>query len=415
MIRPPAHWLVISFPMPVRPLLRAYSLWFSLLFMVVAGFYVFGWSVSWLCLTGFGLAMFWFVWELARYLIALRPQRPNWEFLPDVQRAITEQPESEANVSLVYFLEEGRSPTVDSVRRCFERALEADDWFSFSISDVDISRSEIEVWRDEGGAVDSVDAISDEGELSAEEGEGGLPLKQFFVATPIGTFCLLTMERPYVENPAIFAKRIQDKRIRRAVEQHRAWLAVDYLDPDAEPAQVRNAYRLIGHLMAVLAGPDCLAIFHPDSQRCNEFDPALMERLASSDPLQVFSTPTFEPVIEVSDSDAEMQNAVQLAQREWPKFAAAFKKRQPGDENFLVKTEFVEGKVSEYMWFSVREIIGDRVRGYLVNDPCELTQIYRGAEVTITVDEVADWLHPRPEGGHAGGFSLDVLKKRKKE
>lgn len=174
--------------------------------------------------------------------------------------------------------------------------------------------------------------------------------------------------------------------------------------------QSAEAYRIIGKLLASMAGPDCLAIYSPGLQRCNEFDPSLIEALAGPDPLSLFDEPTFEPIIEISDNDPRMEAAVAEATRRWPEFVEAFETRsEPLSDQYLIKAEFREAGNCEYMWVAVTDVIGSEIRGTLMNDPHELMEIHRGSSVRIEIDRLNDWIYPTHEGAHVGGFTLDVL------
>jgi uncharacterized protein YegJ (DUF2314 family) len=159
-----------------------------------------------------------------------------------------------------------------------------------------------------------------------------------------------------------------------------------------------------------MAGPDCLAVYCPELQRCNEFDPGLIETLSGPDPLDLFEEPTFEPVIEISDNNPRMAAAVREAVTRWPEFVAAFEGSPIADrDRYIVKVEFREGKKAEYMWVSVEELAPEGVTGILMNDPHELLDVHRGARVHFTLDRLNDWIYPGRDGRHVGGFTLDVL------
>jgi len=236
-------------------------------------------------------------------------------------------------------------------------------------------------------------------------------IRHFMVKVPAGLFAVLVSDQPYIENPKSFARgAIRDKRLRNAVEKHVAWISVDLMDDTTDRERIREAYRVIGRILAAMGGPDCLAIYCPELQRCNEFDPGLLERLCGSDPVSLFNEPTFEPVIEISDNNPRMAAAVKEAITRWPEFVEAYAAAGPGEkERFIVKAEFREDRKSEYMWVTVQEITPTGVSGVLMNDPHELLDVHRGATVTFTMERLNDWIYPGPAGSHIGGFTLDVL------
>ena len=44
-----------------------------------------------------------------------------------------------------------------------------------------------------------------------------------------------------------------------------------------------------------------------------------------------------------------------------------------------------------------------------MNDPHELLDFHRGANVHFELDRLNDWIYPGNDGDHVGGFTLDVL------
>lgn len=339
------------------------------------------------------IAVTWFGFEFVRWLLAGRPEKeihtsPSGA-LPQNEDDVTGLGGGESDlVSLVYFLSEPRTADEASIRACVSDTL--------------------------GIEFDTTNPESDHfvmqfspPEISDKKGE----IQHFMVRIPDGLFAVLVSSRPYIENPADFAREsIRDKRLRNAVEKHEAWLSVDLMDATSDPVERATAYHIIGKILASLAGPDCLALYSPELQRCNEFDLSLLEDLANDNPLGVFDEPTFEPIIEISDDNPKMAAAVAQARRRWPEFVEAFVERgDPDDDRYIVKAEFREGSNCEYMWVSVRSIDEDEIRGILMNDPHELLDTHRGASVSIRFERLNDWLFPGTDGDHKGGFTLDVL------
>lgn len=345
-------------------------------------------------LSGWGLvalvaAILWFAFELIHMLVS-RLEKPQTQVEPSAPstEALSEDSETESLISLVYFLSESREVDVKGIQDCVTEALDL-------YMDSEANERQLLIVPF----------------LPAENSEDDLHIRHFMLRIPAGNFAILVSDRPYIDDPASFAKKsIRDKRLRSAVEQHQAWISVDRIDgPSGVDAEV-EAYRTIGKLLAAMAGPDCLAIYCPRIQRCNEFDPSLIEILKSQTPLSLFEEPTFEPVIEISDNDPKMAAAVAEAKARWPEFVAAFSESSPRDRHrFIIKAEFREGRKSEFMWVCVEGIERDKIHGTLMNDPHELLGVHRGAEVTISLEKLNDWIYPRQDGQHTGGFTLDVL------
>lgn len=334
---------------------------------------------------GLVLAALWFGIELVRWLLPPRDSvNPEPGAIPDPSSATGPQ----SLVSLVYFLSESRHVDEAAIRECVSRAIGV----RFPVNDPDSDTFVI--------------PFSPPDRKKSES-----HIRHFMVRIPVGLFAVLVSNQPYIDRPEDFARdSIRDKRLRSAVERHLAWISVDLLDDPTDPATVRDAYRIIGKILASMAGPDCLAIYCPELQRCNEFDPGLIEDLSGPDPLDLFEEPTFEPVIEISDNNPRMAAAVREAVSRWPEFVAAFQGSPLADrDRYIVKAEFREGKKAEYMWVSVEEIASDGVSGILMNDPHELLEVHRGARVRFTLDRLNDWIYPGRGGSHVGGFTLDVL------
>lgn len=345
---------------------------------MLARLFVFG-GLSWLGVAVLSVAVLWFGIESTRWLFNLKYEATESD--PSKQ-VVREEPET--LVSLVFFLEDSRDVTEDNLRQCVSHALGID----FDDSDGDNDFFVIQYSPPTAG-------IS--------------PIENFMVRIPQGVFSVMVSNRPYISNPVRFARdSIRDKRLRTAVEKHRAWISVDLMDDEVKSAE--QAYGVIGKLLGAMAGPDCLALYCPEIQRCNEFEPSQIEILQGGDPLSIFDEPTFEPVIEVSDNDPRMAAAEKTAQERWPEFVHAFEhKKSSESEKYIVKAEFTEGSRSEFMWVTVTMIREYCVRGILTNDPHELVDVFRGAEVEFPLEKLNDWIYPGKGGTPIGGFTLDIL------
>lgn len=342
-------------------------------------------GLTWVGVSALVIATLWWGFEFVRWLLPRSDKKRPKEAK---QNESSPPNRSDELISLVYFLSEIRSPEESMIRSSVSSALN---------QQFDVSNPESEHFVMQ---------------FNPPEGAGNSDgIQHFMVRLPEGLFAVLVSDRPYIDNPEEFARQsIRDKRLRNAVEEHRAWLSVDLMDVPEDADDIVSAYRVIGKILASLAGPDCLAIYCPELQRCNEFDLSLIDRLASEDPLTIFDEPTFEPIIEISDNNPRMAAAVDEANQRWPEFVDAFSGREdPQSESYIIKAEFREGAICEYMWVSVTEIRERTVHGVLMNDPHELLELHRGAPVEVDLERLNDWIYPREDGSHAGGFTLDVL------
>jgi uncharacterized protein YegJ (DUF2314 family) len=222
------------------------------------------------------------------------------------------------------------------------------------------------------------------------------------------TFSLLGCALPYMKKPEKFARRIVDRRLREAIEAHRAWMAIDAMDEMHTDWDKTLAYRSIGRLMAELAGEDCLAIYCPELGRCNEFDASLLEALRGDNPLALFDQPTFAPVLNVDGDDPRIVAAVAEARRRWPEFVKAFRENQDAQRPFFIKAEFREGEAAEFMWVEVKRINDEQIRGILQNSPHNLTAVKEGQHVSVPLSALNDWLYADNQEG-VGGFTMKAI------
>lgn len=119
-------------------------------------------------------------------------------------------------------------------------------------------------------------------------------------------------------------------------------------------------------------------------------------------------------VVEVHETDPEMNAAIAEARRRWPEFAAAFAGRKKGD-SFLAKYPFAttEGPL-EHIWLEVTEITADQqVIGNINNEPYGHIGHKLGDRVTVPSREISDWAYTR-DGSKIieGGFTIKVMEKR---
>jgi uncharacterized protein YegJ (DUF2314 family) len=295
-------------------------------------------------------------------------------------------------VSMVYLLEAPRQLTAEDLRACVSRA------FGVTL-DVDNPDAAEFVLPAPAPPRDMMPADN---------------AQSFVIQVSQGAFIVHNAPAPYVDEPDEFAKTIVDKRLRDAISTHKAWLSVDALDDVGDNEARADAYRAIGKLMAELAGPDCLAIYCPELERCNEYDAQLLVALRGDDPLSLFEGPTFAPIIGVRGDDPRMAAAVEEARTRWPEFAAAFQANHDEDKPFLIKAEFRQGETAEFMWVTVTRIEEEIVHGVLENTPHELTNVREGDEVAVPLSALNDWLYVKDDEP-VGGFTLKAIAEIERE
>ncbi len=317
-----------------------------------------------------------------------------WQFLR--WRIGADEDDDRSHVSLVLLFREPVYLEPDSLARMASRAWDAD----------------VQVATED----DADEPLGAEQERSLLVGES----PYFLLAHPPGLFVVHNVDDPYFDDPDAVAESVREIRVSQAIEQHRAWVAVDIVQWFGEDDATgrRQGYRMIARLLAELADENCLAVVEPIDGRVFLYDPTTEEKLRSEDPLEALCDWYYPPVLAIEADDPELQAAVNEARRRWPEFVAAFESRheeQGGDDPpFLVKAPFTDGEHVEYMWVRVTGIENDVVYGVLENTPANVRSVKEGNRVRVRLDNLNDWMCIL-DGQPAGAFTLQVLAKKSRQ
>jgi uncharacterized protein YegJ (DUF2314 family) len=225
------------------------------------------------------------------------------------------------------------------------------------------------------------------------------------IVKPMHGFGVISAHRPYVDDPAEQAEKINEQRRAAAFASHRAWISVDMMGEGKTAA----AYGVIGRLMAELAGPDCLALYSTQHELMMPWNENLPERLRGPKPLDAVMENEQVPVVNRPDDDPEILAAAKEAHRRWPEFVTAFGSGDKACEGFSVKAPFkTKSDEIEWMWIEVQSIDGDTIRGALANDPVNVPDLQCGSPVEVEKDRIQDWLYLRKDK-MVGGFTVNVI------
>jgi uncharacterized protein YegJ (DUF2314 family) len=96
----------------------------------------------------------------------------------------------------------------------------------------------------------------------------------------------------------------------------------------------------------------------------------------------------------VSDSDKQMDRAVENAQRTLGFFMAALRAKKNGDTVFEIKKGFIDGDKVEHLWIKR-----------------EVSNVHLGEHVTVAPRDVTDWMFLK-DGKLVGGYTTRVLYAR---
>ncbi len=209
-------------------------------------------------------------------------------------------------------------------------------------------------------------------------------------------FLIHHWDRNYFNDPGAAAGDLRELRRAEAVRSHRAWIAMDFMQPQDGMGEDR-IHALIGRFLSELAasGAEVQAIFHPATGRIAPWEPEQREKLGSASPLAVFEESSLVPVIRVDSDAPAMVAAVTEARRRWPEFVAAFRTAADKDR-FSVKAPVTEGGNTEFIWIGVKVIADGRIHGLLANEPVALGNLKLGDFVSVAEADINDWVFPDP-------------------
>jgi uncharacterized protein YegJ (DUF2314 family) len=184
--------------------------------------------------------------------------------------------------------------------------------------------------------------------------------------------------------------QVPDLRLRKALEEHTAWLSVDLMQGFLGDLPTDVYYPYIFRLIRELADDDTLAILRPETGQINLWNEEVARSLGSMDPLEDFATPTQAPVISVSDEDPRMKAAIDEARRTFDTFREHWATRGPQDA-YLVKAPIRDGKNSEIIWIEVTGLEPDYVHGTLANAPVNVEGHRLGDLIEVPIADLYDW------------------------
>src|SRR6185436_5379218 len=133
---------------------------------------------------------------------------------------------------------------------------------------------------------------------------GETPL--FMIRAGRAAFLVHNQSQSYFSDHEKVVSETNELRLRTALAEHNAWMAVDLLDGGNSFAKPGEAYGQIGKLVAELAGPDCAAVLFPETGFAAVYDDSVEEKLRSADTLQSLAEGAQIPVVGVPEDDPRM-------------------------------------------------------------------------------------------------------------
>lgn len=121
------------------------------------------------------------------------------------------------------------------------------------------------------------------------------------------------------------------------------------------------------------------------------------------------------PIFFADGADPKMAEAYRKAQETfryfWREQSWEYRRIIPALSVSCVKVAFSQedpasdSPVVEHMWINEVNFDGDRIKGRLINQPNELTNINVGDDVEVALNEISDWLFAMPQTRKQTGLS----------
>jgi uncharacterized protein YegJ (DUF2314 family) len=122
--------------------------------------------------------------------------------------------------------------------------------------------------------------------------------------------------------------------------------------------------------------------------------------------------PTRDDVAGVDGEDKEMLEAQKKAQDTLMQFIKAIQKREVG-KRYLLKVKLSEGEEVEHVWLEPVKWNDPGLLGILAVDPVALKKKKKGDTIKPLPSEITDWVILSEDGSKEGGFTADLIEKRK--
>lgn len=122
-------------------------------------------------------------------------------------------------------------------------------------------------------------------------------------------------------------------------------------------------------------------------------------------------TQSDRPVVMVKTEDAEMNAAIEQAQKTLPVFWKAFENPAADESEFFVKLAITDGKETEHFWIGKIKREAGKLVGVIENDPEVVTNVKYQQKVVVDEARISDWKFEKG-GTTKGGYTIAVLLKR---
>jgi uncharacterized protein YegJ (DUF2314 family) len=126
------------------------------------------------------------------------------------------------------------------------------------------------------------------------------------------------------------------------------------------------------------------------------------------------STKSKDPIVYAEGNDPELEQAKKDALSTLDYFMKTFNIHSSDTAfHFSLKADFIDNGEHEHMWISLNKIENAKFQGLLGNEPQIIKNIKYGDLVTISRDQIEDWIILDTKTNNwEGGYSVKILQKR---
>lgn len=270
---------------------------------------------------------------------------------------------------------------------------------------VDLPLDALEAAASEAFGADLTDRSND-----ATDFVTGVP-PSYFVQCRGRMLLVNCFQAPYFTPLPPESRMPDDEVLKHIIRSCTAWVSVDIMTGMTHDNAPELRRVMMDLLLRIVDEEACLGFYATHLQLLRPNERRFRQQLRiTEDPDDAFRQ-TDPTIVTAVPNDEELAKASEEARRTWNDFIDAFRAKQPGDENFAVKTAFAEGDEVEHMWVEVERIEGDVIYGRLGNRPENITRYMLGDPVRIDRAEVSDWVFMR-HGTMVGGYTSRVFARR---
>jgi uncharacterized protein YegJ (DUF2314 family) len=115
------------------------------------------------------------------------------------------------------------------------------------------------------------------------------------------------------------------------------------------------------------------------------------------------------PGVVQTDKNADVYVAVRKARASLDTFIKRFQHPEDGDRAFGVQAAFQGGSEPEHIWIHLDTYTEGKFTGRLGDEPQTLPGKHKGDTVTVSKDDVTDWIY-QSKGQKVGGYTIDAME-----